>query len=131
MKPKTLEYYNWSTDIEPEILKNLNQLLVAKNVEPLKDLHGGYFKNGKWVSSSKSSDYRNYWHVFSDGIGENLRGNDSYAVIQFSHDYDKNYELWCEDAEKNYGAWARDIIMAAQMMAKDYKLDRTVVYFSW
>ena len=49
MEKHTVDYYEWMDDVGPAILANLNELLVAKGIEPLRELHGGTFKDGKWV----------------------------------------------------------------------------------
>ena len=56
MKTKTINSYDWIEDVGPEILKNLNELLVAKGIEPLHDLHGGSFLDNKWVGVLESKD---------------------------------------------------------------------------
>ena len=61
MTPKQADYYDWFEDLEPIVLANLNEILVGKGIEPVRDLHGGAFKDGKWVGILESKDYRNYW----------------------------------------------------------------------
>ena len=96
MKTKTIETYDWIEDVQPELLKNLNELLVAKGIEPLEHLHGGSFLDGKWVSILKSKDYRNYWHAYLELWGEGL-DNDNYQAMWFpEHDYDKGWE-YCKE----------------------------------
>ena len=75
MNSKEITTYDWIEDVGPEILKNLNELLAAKGVEPLEDLHGGLFLDNKWVGVSDSSDYRNYWHAYIELWGEKLHSN--------------------------------------------------------
>ena len=51
MEKHTVEYYDWINDVGPKILAKLNDLLVAKGIETLRELHGGTFKDGKWESA--------------------------------------------------------------------------------
>ena len=80
MKTKQVTVYDWIEDVVPELLNNLNTLLVAKGIEPLKDLHGGAFLDNKWVGVMDSKDYRNYWHAYVDCWGDHLY-NDSYHIM--------------------------------------------------
>ena len=73
MKTKQVTVYDWIEDIGPELLNNLNTLLVAKGIEPLKSFHGGTFLDNKWVGVLESKDYRNYWHGYLELWGEHLQ----------------------------------------------------------
>ena len=66
--------------------------------------------------------------MFLEIWGEYVR-NDSYATICLN--LGNNYDYYLNVAEKNFGSWARDLVTAVQMVAKEYKLGRTVVWFSW
>ena len=100
LKPEMIATYDWMDDIEPIILKNLNELLVAEGIEPLRDLHGGCFKDGKWVKPLDSDDYRNYWHVYVELFGEKL-SNDNYQVVYFPHpDDDEGWDYLYGLADK-------------------------------
>ena len=82
MKSKSVDTFDWMEYVQPELLKHLNELLVAKGIEPLRELHGGTFLDGKWVGVLESNDYRNYWHAYLELWGERLR-NDSYQSVYF------------------------------------------------
>ena len=97
MKSEQVTVYNWMDDVRPVILANLNELLAAEGIEPLLDLHGGPFLNGKWVGyDEKSNDYRNYWHAYIELWGERLH-NDNYQAVWFpEHDNDEEWE-YCKE----------------------------------
>jgi hypothetical protein len=105
MKTTTVETYNWQEDVEPVLLANLNELLAAKGIETLSDLHGGTLKDGKWVGVSESKDYRNYWHAYVEMWGEHLH-NDSYQSVWFNDaDDDEEWEYWI----KRLREWANHV----------------------
>ena len=128
LKPKMIATYDWMNDIHPIILKNLNELLVAEGIEPIRDMHGGYFKDGKWVKPLGSDDYRNYWHVYGALFGEKL-SNDNYQVVYFPHpDDDKGWDYLYELAEKFASGsthkhsdpkWPRNLVTAVRKMYKE------------
>lgn len=127
MKKSSIEYYDWIDDVGPELLKNLNEILVAKGVEPLRDLHGGAFKDNTWVDILESEDYRNYWHAYIHVWGERLN-NDSYQVVYFPEDDDdKNWEYYTkalrEWAKEVYDPvdpnWTDDLVTAMRKLVKE------------
>lgn len=149
MKPRTVEYYNWFEDLQPVILSNLNEILVAKGINPVRDLHGGAFKDGKWVGVLDSKDYRNYWHFYIELWGERLH-NDQYQVEYFPHpDNDDEWDYLNERADKFADVrrsgythsdphWPRDLVTAVRKMFKDHPdmIDdadgsRLVIWWSW
>ena len=121
MKTELIKTYNWIEDFGPAILKNLNELLVAEGTDPISQLHGGSFKDGKWVDVLKSDDYRNYWHVYLALFGDDLR-NDSYQRVYFPHYNDAEQWGYISDraeestSGKNYKhsdpKWARNLVTA-------------------
>jgi len=142
------DYYDWAYDLKPEIIKNLNELLVAEGTEPLTDLHGGKFLNGKWVSCLDSKDYRNYWHVYLELFAEGLR-NDQFLVTYFPHpdndeEWDYCYNLadeFCEKKRSGYEHsdphWARHLVTAVREMLKDNDMIKDIdgesltIWWSW
>lgn len=142
MNSKEITTYDWIEDVGPEILKNLNELLVAKGIEPVHDLHGGSFKDNKWVDISDSRDYRNYWHAYLEAWGENLR-NDSYQSTFFpEHDNDKEWESWKEYLRnwanhiyRNYNHtdpnWTDDLVDAVRKTARENFPDDERITFWW
>ena len=147
MKVRTSEYYNWAEDFQPEILKNLNELLVADGIEPLKNLHGGTFKDGKWGHRGADiNDYRNYWHVYLELFGEGL-SNDQFQVVYFDHP-DNDWEYWyslaeqfADKARSGYDhsdpKWACHLVTAVRKMLKDHNLitdpdgKALTIWWSW
>jgi hypothetical protein len=141
MKTKTVEAFDWQEDVEPELLKNLNELLVAKNVEPMDQLHGGAFLDGKWVSISETRDYRNYWHAYIELWGEKLH-NDSYQTMWFpAHDDDEEWE-YCRDRLREWSAsptnghkhvdpnWTDDLVTSMRKVVKEhFPYDERVVFW--
>jgi hypothetical protein len=143
MTPKTVEYYDWFEDLEPIVLENLNEILVSKGIEPVKNLHGGAFKDGKWVSVLESKDYRNYWHAYLDLWGERVR-NDSYDEAYYNWcDDDEEWSYCYEQAEKfgdvkgsgyNHSdpKWACDLVDAIRKMCRDHNLyEGILIKWSW
>lgn len=141
MTPKSTEYYDWFEDLQPVILANLNEILVSKGIDPLQDLHGGNFKDGKWVGVLESDDYRNYWHVYLDLWGENVR-NDSYDQVYYACD-DEEWDYYYEQAEQ-FGdvtrsgykhsdpKWACDLVDAVRKMCRDHNLyEFVLIKWSW
>ena len=149
MKSRTMKYYNWSEDLQPVILANLNELLAAEGTAPLRQLHGGTFKDGKWVSVMDSKDYRNYWHAYLDLFDEEGVRNDNFQDVYFSHH--DNHEAWDELyqlAEKfgdvkrsNYThsdpKWACNLVTAVRKMLKDNDIVNDIdgsavtIWWSW
>jgi hypothetical protein len=139
-----MEYFDWIEDVQPMLLKNLNELLVAKNIEPMSQLHGGTFKDGKWVRVLDSNDYRNYWHVYLELFGEGLR-NDQYQVTYFpeAEDSDWSYcyeraDKFCEKSRSGYDHtdphWARDLVTAVKKWVEenvDPKDTKVTFWWSW
>jgi hypothetical protein len=131
MKTQTVETYDWQEDVEPELLKNLNELLVAKGIDPLDDLHGGAFLDGKWVSVGQSKDYRNYWHAYVDMWGERLH-NDSYQNVWFNDADDdeewdyciKHLREWANHVYRQYNHtdpnWTDDLVTAMRKVVKEH-----------
>ena len=135
MKSTTIETYDWMDDVRPVLLANLNELLVAKGIEPLRDLHGGRFKDGKWVGYDvpDTKDYRNYWHAYLELWGEGLH-NDGYQSMWFpahydDEDWDGYKELLREWAVKGYRPadpnWTDDLVDAMR------KVESGEVVFYW
>lgn len=133
MKPRMVKYYDWFEDIEPVILENLNDILVSKNIEPLEDLHGGWFLDGKWVGVGNSTDYRNYWHVFIELWGERIH-NGTYVNIYFPETLE-DWDYARERAVEYRNEWAADLVEAVYKMVQDNPdLNEdwsTLVYFNW
>lgn len=131
MQPKNLKYYDWFNDFEPEILKNLNELLMADGIEPVKSLHGGWFKDNKWVNVG-GGEYRNYWHVYLELWGDNVR-NDSYDEVWFPNindaaEWDYLYDeaegfAISSNASHNYvdadTNWPKHLVTAVKKMLAD------------
>ena len=143
MTPKTTEYYDWHEQLEPVILANLNEILVSKGIDPLDDLHGGNFKDGKWVGVLESEDYRNYWHVYLELWGERIR-NDVYDIAYFPYsDDDPGWSYFYEGAVKSCEhrnklghhsdpEWANDLVDAVRKMCRDHDLyERVLIWWSW
>ena len=131
IQTKTVETYDWMEDIEPILLENLNKILAQHGFEPARDLHGGAFKDGKWVGISDSKDYRNYWHVYIDLWGDKLH-NDSYQKEYFPNvDDDEEWDYLYERADKfannRYNGhehtdphWARHIVTSVRKMLREH-----------
>lgn len=145
MKKQTVDYYDGIDDFIPSILANLNEILVAKGVQPLQDLHGGAFKDGKWVGILESEDYRNYWHAYIERWGERLN-NDSYQVVYFpAADDDKQWNYYIEKlrewAVEVYDPvdpnWTDDLVAAVRKTVKEnfpkeeYDSHRVVIWWCW
>jgi len=141
MKTTTIEVYDWMNDVGPELLKNLNELLVTKGVEPTHDLHGGSFKDGKWVGVLDSKDYRNYWHAYLELWGEKLH-NDSYQSMYFNDpEIDEEWDCYKEQlrewAVSHYKPtdpnWTDDLVDAMRKIVKEhFPYDEEVVFkWSW
>ena len=128
MKSQAVEYYDWMEDVGPVLLTNLNEILVAKGVEPVRELHGGTFKDGKWVGVMESQDYRNYWHAYIECWGDKLH-NDSYQSVYFPHpDDDEHWQFYINDLRKwansHYDPvdpnWTDDLVTALRKTIKDH-----------
>jgi hypothetical protein len=144
VKSKTIKTYDWIEDVGPELLKNLNELLDAKGIEPLSDLHGGSFKDGKWVGYDvpDTNDYRNYWHAYLEAWGERMY-NDSYQLVRFSDpDDDQEWEwyidhlrTWATSQYRNYEHadpnWTDDLVTAMRRVVKEHFDDYEDVVFWW
>lgn len=129
MRKNTLDYYDWIEDVQEVILANLNELLEAKSIEPLEDLHGGHFKDGKWVSVLESEDYRNYWHAYIKIWGNDLR-NDSFQIVYFPDPIDDEDNLWeyCINRLRKWAIevynptdpnWTDDLVLAVRKTVKE------------
>lgn len=136
MQVKTVQYYDWLNDVRPVLFDNICASLRAQGMDCPEDLHGGCFKDGKWVGHDVSDDYRNYWHVYIEYWGEGLR-NDSYVMTYFPPNDVEEWEELRFEAVKKYGAWAVDLINAVYKMLEDHKIyDRhgdakMLIWFSW
>ena len=130
MRSKQITVYDWMEDFEPILLENLNELLEAEGAEPLEQLHGGYFKDGKWVESTEiTRDYRNYWHLYGELFTENLQ-NDSYQRTYFASDKDDaewaNYEELADEYNESRGykhsdpTWGRNLVKAMRKTLRDH-----------
>lgn len=140
MKTTTIEVYNWMNDVGPELLNNLNELLEAKGIETLRDLHGGAFLDGRWVGVLESKDYRNYWHAYLELWGEKLH-NDSYQSMWFNeHDNDEEWDYckerlreWSGDRTYNHTDpnWTDDLVDAMRKVVKEHFPYDEEVVFKW
>lgn len=149
MKSKTLNYYDWFEDLKPQILENLNEILAEKGINPVRDLHGGAFKDGKWVGILESEDYRNYWHVWLELWGEGVR-NDSYDTVWFPNIHDDDSDdgwSWVYEKAEQFATernkdhsdpkWACDLVTAVRKMLKDNGFckdldgEEIVIWYSW
>jgi hypothetical protein len=131
MKSSQTTTYDWQEDVEPVLRANLNELLVAKGIEPLADLHGGAFLDGRWVSVTESRDYRNYWHAYVEMWGERLH-NDSYQNVWFNDADDdeewdycvKHLREWANHVYRQYGHtdpnWTDDLVTALRKTIKEH-----------
>jgi hypothetical protein len=142
MKTTTVEVYDWMNDVGPELLNNLNELLEAKGIEILHDLHGGLFKDGKWVGYGEdTNDYRNYWHAYLELWGERLY-NDSYQSMYFpEHDSDEEWD-YCKERLREWAVqqykptdpnWTDDLVDAMRKVVKEhFPYDEEIVFkWSW
>ena len=141
IQPKTTEYYDWFEDLEPIILSNLNEILVSKGIDPVRDLHGGAFKDGKWVGVLESRDYRNYWHAYLELWGERVR-NDTFDEVYYPWcDDEDEWAYWYERASNPKSRsiypwsdpkWACDLVHAVRKMCRDHNLYESVlIKWSW
>jgi hypothetical protein len=132
MKTEQITTYNWQQDVGPELLKNLNEILEAKGIEPLHDLHGGRFKDGKWVGFGiETNDYRNYWHAYIELWGERLF-NDSYQNVWFNDADDDSEWDYCRDRLRAWSSgryrgsahadpnWTDDLVTAMRQVVKEH-----------
>lgn len=142
MKSKSVDTFDWIEDVGPELLNNLNGLLKAKGIEPLHDLHGGAFKDGKWVGVLESDDYRNYWHAYLELWGERLH-NDSYQSMWFP-ETDNNEEWnyckerlrdWANGQYRSYPHsdpnWTDDLVDAMRRVVKEHFPEDEEIVFKW
>lgn len=139
MKTTTIEIYNWMNDVGPELLWNLNELLDAKGIESLRDLHGGAFKDGKWVGVLESKDYRNYWHAYLELWGEKLH-NDSYQSMWFPEaDNDEEWD-YCKERLREWAIshykpvdpnWTDDLVDAMRRVVKEHFPNDEEIVFKW
>jgi len=139
MKTTTIEVYDWMDDVQPVLLANLNELLAAKGIEPLTQLHGGNFKDNKWVSVLESDDYRNYWHAYLELWGEKLH-NDSYQSMWFNEvDNDEEWD-YCKEQLREWAAkvykptdlnWTDDLVDAMRRVVKDHFPEDEEIVFKW
>jgi len=127
MKPRIFEYYDFYEDIEPELLKNLNALLAEEGTDPITDLSSGYFKDGHWVNPSDGGEYRNFWHVWLEFFGEDIR-NDSYVCTYFPLEV---YDYVYERADEQYGLWATTLIKAVEQMSTEHGFGSITIWYSW
>jgi hypothetical protein len=147
MEKHTVEYYDWIEEVGPDILVKLNELLVAKGIESLEELHGGTFKDGKWVGVLESNDYRNYWHAYLHLWGEDLR-NDSFQFAYFPdpdddeewNDCNRRLREWTvayrgyEHSDPN---WTDDLVTAVRGVVKEnfpaneYGTHKVLFWWCW
>jgi hypothetical protein len=144
IKSYNIEAYNWIEDVGPELLKNLNELLEVKGIEPLNDLHGGSFLDGKWVGVLESHDYRNYWHAYIELWGERLH-NDNYQAMWFpEHENDEEWDYckeqlreWANGQYRSYEHtdpnWTDDLVTAMRkLVTENFPNDERIVFWwSW
>lgn len=146
MKKHNTDYFDWQEDVEPVIVANLNELLVAKGVEPVRDLHGGSFKDGKWVGVGESDDYRNYWHAYIELWGEGL-SNDNFQQEWFPDPSDDEGWQYLTDRLRKWAVayykptdpnWTDDLVIAMRKLVKEhFPLDedgdscRIVFWWCW
>jgi hypothetical protein len=143
MKTNTIQTYDWMNDVGPELLKNLNELLEAKGIEPLRDLHGGLFKEGKWVGFGEDTrDYRNYWHAYLELWGERLH-NDNYQAMWFpEHDNDEEWDYckerlheWSNGEYRTYNHtdpdWTDDLVTAMRKLVVEHFPNDEEIVFKW
>lgn len=144
MRKQTVEYYEWIDDVGPVLLANLNELLVAKGVEPVRELHGGKFKDGKWVDILDGDDYRNYWHAYIHLWGKDI-SNDSFQKAYFPDPGDDDGWQHCTDDLREWvtkykttadPTWTDDLVSAMRNVVKDHFLldehgDYCKVVFWW
>jgi hypothetical protein len=139
MKSEQVTVYNWIEDFGPILLDNLNELLVAKGIEPMRDLHGGSFLDGKWVGVLESKDYRNYWHAYLELWGERLH-NDNYQAMYFpEHDNDEEWE-YCKEQLREWAVshykptdpnWTDDLVDAVRKIVVDNFPNDERITFWW
>lgn len=144
MKSKSFEFYDWKEDFEPELLKSMNEILVSEGIDPISQIYGGTFKDGKWVSCVDSNDYRNYWHIYIELWGENLN-NDQYQTTYFPHpdnieEWDRLTLMAIDSAvrrtyEHSDPTWPRHLIYAVRKVLKDNNMikdpDGDSITFWW
>jgi len=139
MKSKSVDTFDWMEYVQPELLKHLNELLVAKGIEPLRELHGGTFLDGKWVGVLESNDYRNYWHAYLELWGERLR-NDSYQSVYFPvHDDDEEWD-YCKEQLREWAVqvykptdpnWTDDLVTAMRKVVTEHFPNDEQIIFWW
>lgn len=131
MQTRTVEYYDWFKDFEPEVMQNLCDLLRAQGIDAPRDMHGGYFKDGKWVGIGEG-EYRNFWHCFLDCWGDDIR-NDTYVTFYFPEsDEDDEWQYHYDTVVETRGEWARDLVTAVRKVVRDHNWrEPIVVWFSW
>jgi hypothetical protein len=138
MKSEQVTVYNWIEDFGPILLDNLNELLVAKGIEPMRDLHGGSFLDGKWVGVLESKDYRNYWHAYLELWGERLH-NDNYQAMYFpEHDNDEEWE-YCKEQLREWAVshykptdpnWTDDLVDAVRkIVVENFPNDERITFW--
>ena len=148
IKSRNVKVYDWMEHVQPVLLQYLNELLVQDGIEPLHDLHGGRFKDGKWVGYDVpgTNDYRNYWHAYLEAWGEGLR-NDDYQRVHFWHpDLDKEWDAIAEQLEQwsvsHYEPtdpkWTRHLVQAMRRLVRedlpcseDEDFTEIVFWWSW
>ena len=137
MKTKTVEYYNWFEDIQPEILKNLNALLAEQGIDPVRDLHGGYLADTKWVGVGEG-EYVNFWHAYLDVWGDEIR-NDNYVITYYPQDDDEEWAYCKEIIQKSKrNELVLLVVDAVRKMTKDHNFydehgdtKPITIWFSW
>ena len=142
MKSTQTTTYDWQQDVEPILRANLNELLVAKGIEPLADLHGGQFYENKWQRVEGQTDYRNYWHAYIELWGERLH-NDNYQAVWFpEHDNDEEWEYckerlrgWANHIYRNYKHvdpnWTDDLVTAMRKVVVEHFPNDERIVFWW
>jgi hypothetical protein len=134
--PRTTCYYDWHKDLEPEILLHLNNLLHERGIEPVKSLHGGYLKDGKWVNEHQET-YVNFWHAYLDCWGDDVR-NDSFALTHFAGD-DEGWARIRKYVDESRSSVAVLVVDAVRKtieqndFPRDWcdELEPVLIWFSW
>lgn len=109
MKPKTIEYYDWFKQVQPELCR-----LMGIDDEYFRDYH-------KIVGG----DYKDFWHVYLTLF--DIKGNDTFYE-QFWDGSENN--LSSDLVESEYGKWALLLIEALDKLHKEYG-EELLIWISW
>lgn len=136
MKSRTTEYYDWFEDVQPVLVGNLNQFLSERRIEPINDLHGGYFKSNKWVEVGQG-EYINFWHVYLDHWGAEIR-NDQFVKTYFPPDDDEEWDYLKQETTESRNETAALLLDAVRKMLKDHgfydeqgECEPMTIWYSW